>query len=477
MSENPIFKMNFTEKQFECFNALEFSGLREVLAGGGKGGGKTNLLCKWSYYKIKSLIKFFDLRVSSTPPILGFIGRKRASDFFITTLETWKKEIPFSEYKINELKKIITINNAASILYGGFDDRETVNKFNSMELAFVGIDQVEELDRSEIGSVRGALRLKIKGKQPEYKMLLPCNPPIVDDPNFAWIKDEFIDNPQNDKKFFKFLWKDNPHIATNYQKTLDDAYGFNPDLLAAYRDGEWDRIGAANLVLVRRLVEPLVNWSISFETKNPKRVTVADISEEGGNDETVIYDFVDAMTVRQEIYIHKDLMDTVGRLVAHQKLNRSNFISVDKVGSGAGVYSRLKEIYDNDSYVKVHGFDGRITDFPTQEAKETYANYRAFAYFDAAQKWFKESRCSLPDDRKLIAQLCSMPFKFNSSGKFQILSKEEIKQKYGWSPDRADAYIIGLDALRYASEIIGDNRDDKRSYYVNPHFTAESVIA
>jgi len=462
MSESPLFQTNFTAKQFECFRALEGSPLLvEALGGGGKGGGKSNLLCKWLYYKAKSLIQFFDLRVSENPPILGFLGRKRSTDLGVTTLETWKKDIPPSEYRINEQKKLITINNAASILYGGFDDRETVNKFNSMELAFAGIDQAEELTREEIGSIRGTLRLKLKGKQPDYKMLLTCNPPITDEPDFVWIKSEFIDNPISTKKFFKFLWKDNPHIASNYEQTLTDAYGFNPDLLAAYKDGEWDRIGASNLIIPRRLVE----WNIENNSANiflnydfVKRVTACDVAS-SGDDETVIYDSENTKIVGQEIYCHKDEMDTVGRIVAHAAKNRSSVIVVDMIGIGAGVYSRLKEIYrEQNNKIYVYGYDSRVK--PPEGIMElTYLNWRAYAWSTASKSFFAERKCNIPNDVKLISQLCSQKFRFHSGGKIMLIPKNEDNVE---SRDRADCYVMLLDALRHCKS--GEKRTENKKY-------------
>lgn len=439
----------------------------EALGGGGKGGGKTNVLCKFVYYWTQWLINYWRLPVTQNHPITGFIGRKRSSDLLVTTLQTWAKEIPSSLYRINQQKKIIIIDDRAALLYGGFDDRDTVNKFNSSEFAFAALDQMEEISRAEVGSVRGAMRLKIGGKQPPFRLFGSCNPPIGDDVDFEYLREEFISAPDRIRKFFPFLWKDNPYIAEGYEKTLQAAYGFNPDLYAAMAEGKWDRIGAANLVIARKYVESLVNYEVVLADQKHTRITSADISEEGGVDETVIYDWVNARIVDQEIYAHRDLMDTCGRLVAHAKKNGSNMIAIDRIGSGSGVYSRLCEIYANDPSVKIYGFDSRITTFPSGVPLDLYANYRAYAYFNASQNFIKESKCTIPDDRILINQLCSVKFKFNSSGKYLIESKQDMAK----SPDRADAFIIGLDAIQYATPVAMQN-PEYANYSVNARFAA-----
>ena len=182
-----------------------------------------------------------------------------------------------------------------------------------------------------------------------------------------------------------------------------------------------------------------------------KRITVCDVAGDGINkssgDETVIYDMLNTEIKDQEIYRHRDLMDTIGRLVVHQKKNHSNMICVDKVGEGSGVYSRLAEIYAGDAGVTIYGFDGRIS--APKPHDETYSNYKTYAWFNA-RAMFREVQCNIPNDSILKDQLACVTYKNHLREKRILTSKEEIKEKLRASPDRADAYVMGLDALTYA---------------------------
>lgn len=478
-----ILEINLSPKQSEAFNLLLLPGTLELLYGGGKGGGKTYLGCEYVFYLCKHLVQFFDLKPSKYPPVVGFIGRKQSVDFTTTTLETWKRIIPPDAYEIKKQEKLIIIENTIAIRFGGLDDTDTINKFNSAEFVFFWLDQPEECTEKDVGMLRGTLRFKLNGKEPDYKALFSCNPVISDDPDFIWLKRDFIDRPKPGLRFLKALYTDNPFLPKNYGETLNRAYAFNPDLLAAYRDGEWDRVGAANVVIPSRIVKENVCNEILDQDIIRRRVTVCDLAggDDDGedlspNDETVIYDLENTHIKDQEIYSHRDEMDTCGRIVAHQKKHNSSVVCVDKVGIGSAVYARLKEIYDKDireGKIIVYGFDSRIT-APPGIPEQTYANYKAYAWFESSKKYFKERKCYLPDDPVLIAQLSAVTFYFKSGGKMAITPKQKIRNKLGCSPDRADAYIMGLDALRLAKTVLVKKKDDgwKGGSYVPTRLSA-----
>lgn len=425
--------------------------IEELLYGGAKGGGKSVLGCIWAYTYAKWLIKTFGLRSREYPLVVGFMGRKQGTDFRDTTLNTWKRLIPPEAYTLLEGKKQIIIEDRVAIQYGGLDDTETVAKFNSAEYAFFFIDQAEEVDEKDMGMLRGTLRLKlpmtISGKEeqvsPPYKGLLTANPAI------CWLKSAFILRPQPKTKFIQALPTDNPFLDENYIPRLRKAFGFSPQLLRAYLEGSWDDLDVAFVVMKMSDIEKCVGNKL--REKNNKRITVADIAD-AGDDETVIFNFQDYAVDEEsiDIYSHRDLMDTVGRCIAHATKNKSNLICVDKVGVGAGVFSRLQEVYNENTRMDVYGFDSREKP-PGDLDEKTFYNFRSWAWFKCAEK-VRDKKCAIPDDSILKEQLASAKFKFKN-GKILVCPKEEQKETLGSSPDRADAFVMGIVALERATPI------------------------
>lgn len=468
-----VYEMGLSAKQMQAFWALhpdtKHPGLPpetviELLFGGAKGGGKSVFGCKWTYFFVKLLILFFDLKPAKFPPVLGWMGRKQAVDFNTTTLVTWKRDIPADAYELKEQKKEIWVEDRAIIRYGGLDDRNDVQKFNSAEFVFVFGDQAEEMDDTEIAMLRGTLgRFRIGSKIPPYRALWTANPAQ------CVLKQDFISKPVPGGKFIQALPKDNPFLPAGYVEQLKKAFSWNPALLNAYLFGSWDDLDQAFTVIRRRHVDQAVN-NRQYDKVILKKVTVVDVAGESeDSDETVIYDLENTRVVDQEIYAHRDLMDTVGRAMAHAKRNGSNLICIDKVGEGAGVYSRLCEIYADDPNMTIYGFDGRLT-APEGLHDQTYTNYKSYAWFKAA-KMFAEKLCDIPDDPILKDQLSGVTWHYKSNGKMAVDPKDKLKEKMRSSPDRADAYVMGLDALDHAKPVKKVDRygEPRRSYDRNVH--------
>ena len=194
-----------------------------------------------------------------------------------------------------------------------------------------------------------------------------------------------------------------------------------------------------------------------------RRLTVCDVAGEG-DDDTVIYDMHESKIVNQEIYRHVLPMDTVGRLQAHAFKNESTLICVDKIGEGSGVYGRLVEIYSGNPRMTIYGFDSRISP-PEGLMKETYANYKTYAWYEIARKMFQERKVTIPDDYILVEELSAHTYTFRN-GRMAIEAKDEIKDRLGHSPNRADAYIMGLEALNHVKffKLMDGKEVGKRSF-------------
>lgn len=131
-------------------------------------------------------------------------------------------------------------------------------------------------------------------------------------------------------------------------------------------------------------------------------------------------------------------MALVGRIKAKwdQTLpsQRPTDINVDVIGIGAGVVDRLIEL----------GLPARGINVSEAPALgERYLNLRAELWFKG-KEWLEKRDCTLNADEKLGAELVGPRFKYTSSGKIQVESKDDMKKRGLPSPNRADAFLLTL---------------------------------
>ena len=82
--------------------------------------------------------------------------------------------------------------------------------------------------------------------------------------------------------------------------------------------------------------------------------------------------------------------------------------------------------------------------------------------WDYAKREAEAGRVSLPDDDYLKEELMEATYFFNERGKLQIEKKEDIKERLGRSPDRADAWVMGVWAQKTSATVytVDKWRDD-----------------
>ena len=74
-------ELTFTPKQLVALQILNQSGVRGLLYGGAKGGGKSVFLCRYGWMYCKSVIDHFNIPVMKNPIPVGFMGRLQGVDF------------------------------------------------------------------------------------------------------------------------------------------------------------------------------------------------------------------------------------------------------------------------------------------------------------------------------------------------------------------------------------------------------------
>lgn len=133
-----------------------------------------------------------------------------------------------------------------------------------------------------------------------------------------------------------------------------------------------------------------------------------------------------------------DLMATVGRVKAEYERAaedaKPSEILVDIIGYGAGVVDRMQEMG-----LPVRG----INVGESASSVGEYVRLRDELWF-LGREWFQTKAVWMPRDESLIAELASPTYKFQSSGKILVESKDDMKKRGMRSPDLADAFLLTM---------------------------------
>lgn len=131
-----------------------------------------------------------------------------------------------------------------------------------------------------------------------------------------------------------------------------------------------------------------------------------------------------------EVLPKQDLMQTAHRVAEAIKEHRPIQTFVDGSGIGAGVVDRLRQL--NFNVVDVNGGNSSLN--------PRFLNKRAEMWWEC--KEFIESGCELPKDQKLKDELTCVEYDYTDKGRIRLDRKTDIMEKYGFSPDRADALTM-----------------------------------
>ena len=157
-----------------------------------------------------------------------------------------------------------------------------------------------------------------------------------------------------------------------------------------------------------------------------------------GGDRTVLCKRTGSVVTDIEAWSGLDLMQTVGRIKAEYDGMPSSLrpaeILVDSIGLGAGVVDRLRELG-----MPVRGVN--VSESPS--IKGTYTNLRTELWFKV-RGWLEERGSRIPRNEELLAELTSIRYTYQSSGKMAAESKDQMKKRGLRSPDLADALCLSM---------------------------------
>ena len=362
-----------------------------------------------------------------SPKNLGVIFRREYTDLRDSTCKDFEK---YTGVKISS-ERSVEFPNKSEILFRHLEEIHGV--VQNMNLGWFWIEQAEELETDETFNVlRGRLRRDVKRRT------------------------GFLTANTNGNNWIYRTWK----VGSDKDYDLHEATSFDAEkYLPADTIADWKKLEQSSPKIYRRFV--LNSWEESdtsdiiihpdwvekakkrdLITHVPfRRIVSCDVARYG-DDKTVVYAIENGKVLDKASWEKKDTMETVGRLLmfAHKNGAIGSF-AIDEIGVGGGVVDRLRELGHH------------VIPVNASERVEGggYYNRRAEIYGKGADIFRDGFVQMLSNDSEATEELCWAKYKeVKSSGEFKVEAKEDIKKRYGRSPDHADALLIGLWAMGQA---------------------------
>jgi hypothetical protein len=315
-----------------------------------------------------------------------------------------------------------------------FRHLEEMNNIQNINLGWFWIEQAEEIETDEpFFKLFGRLRRKN----------IPQSGFITANTNgHNWIYKLWKLRNLEGGILYEATTKDNAHnLDPKFLESLETLKSKKPKLYNRFVLNSWDEGDTIDIIIQPAWVEEATKRELS--RVSPVRSLISIDVARYGDDKTIFYAIANNEVIGREEHEKKSTMEVVGLASRFAKKHNTANFAVDEIGVGAGVADRLQEL------------GGKVI-FVNSSAKsidpDNYYNLRAEIYSKGADA-FEAGRVKIQaDDQDLIEQLSWAKYKtIKSNGVYQVEAKEDIKKRYGRSPDNADCLLNGLWALNKVS--------------------------
>jgi hypothetical protein len=234
-------------------------------------------------------------------------------------------------------------------------------------------------------------------------------------------------------KSWHFTSLDNPYLSKEALTQLKEEMpvgAHEQELLAHFVDLE----GSSNALIPYHLAEAAAKRQ--FPADGNESIFGIDVAR-FGDDKTVVVERQGKLVPRLWQWSKTDLVETERRILALIDQIQPAAVNVDDTGL-VGLYDHL----NRHSGYRSRPLLGSIN-FGAGARSDRFANLRAEGYMALAKR-FEDGDIAILNDTELLAQLCSMRYRFNAKGRLQIESKEDMKSRGLPSPDKADALMLAF---------------------------------
>lgn len=389
----------------------------------------------WATGKSMSLILACARQCELYPDNLGVIYRKEAVDLRDSTIRQFEQ---MTGIKVDSTRQAKFKNGSVLMFRHKEDIFGTVQNIN---LGFAGIEEHAEIESDDLFYLLfGRLRRKDTGLK-IFSVGNACGHNWVYKIKMNGIYDQ---GKRMDLHLSATTHENAENLPSEFIKSLETLKVKKPkyyDRFVMNSDNESD----IDVIIQPEWIQAATRRDLIPQVPI-KRVVSIDVARYG-DDKTIFYALENNIVIGREEHEKKSTMEVVGlaQLFARKHKNINTF-AVDEIGVGAGVADRLQELEKKIIFVNSS---------KKSNQNDKYYNLRAEIYSYGAEI-LEAGRAEIqPDDQDLIEQLSWAKYKtIKSNGVYQVESKDDIKERYGRSPDNADCYLNGLWALQDGSCIV-----------------------
>jgi len=436
LSKNELENLFKNEKAKTAWDYLQDRSTKQLVFGGGAGGGKSTLGVNWL---IDCCLKYPETRWLMGRAVLKTLKESTLQTFFDTCKRRGlERDVDF---KYNAIDGVITFIETKSTIYlkdlAYKPSDPNYDELGSTEFTGGFIDECNQIEKKCWNIVITRIRYKLSEYDLSPKLLGTCNPAK------NWVYSDFY-KPDKDgelieyRKFITALATDNPYCDPQYIENLKNGDEFTRERLL-YGNWEYDN-DDSKLYKYDQIQDLFTN---SFVEKTGEKYISADIALQGSD--LLVIGVWDGLVLEKIVYKEKSEgseIETLLKELAEQNQVPRSHIIYDNDGVGGYLSSYMKGIKSF-----VNGSQ------PLN--KENYINLKAQCYFKLQEIidkiWIKDSSVNTKTVNKktikenIIEELEQIKRKdADNDGKLAIIPKSKIKENIGRSPDFSDMIMMRM---------------------------------
>lgn len=415
------------------------NGATDISISSGHGTGKSTLL-SWIILWV-GLFKY-DAKIPATAPTAPQLVR-----LLLPEVRKWRERLP------KELKDCVTVkndsiafcnNNQCVARTARKEAPEGLQGFHATFLCWI-VDEASGVPNVIFEVIEGSLTGK------NHLRILTANPTRTDG--------YFYNTHHKNRELWSvhtFNAEESENVTKESIERKKKEYGEDSDAYRVRVQGRFPRT-SSDAVIPMYIIEDAINIGENYNDYGAE-VWGLDYAD-AGDDRTILvkrvgnyfYEKVECPITGKHRQVNTARWLAEIYLEAKSKNRTPKAIFIDSIGEGSGLISVLNE----PQYAEIPSIGCKVSEKSSRP--DIYLNLRAELYYKL--KNILEDEGKMFNDDTAIGELSAHKFKITEKGVIQIISKKEIKEALGRSPDIAEAMMLASNTVFITNYDEEENED------------------